>query len=575
MPKEAFRAALPALIDRIVAHLDKEEHRRLLPQLGAWTLDTTRTKIFAKDISDFLWPDSEKKDPEQAARNEVRKLKTAIKAYYEAAGANEKVRVGIEDQHYWLYDDTPREEPPRWARASDLGRIVRAFCELEGIDGVARTKKFHKWLSEQHALPLWVAAATHGFKDKHFDEFLDYLHDNSILIGVDDLDAIGELFEISSLLLDPLLSEPVDAKSLTLDIDNDFSRIRRKKSRGKNALYLTAHRRLEGTDAAFVRLQLPYKGESDEHEHPGDEMIWVESGEIEIQFELSGTNLTLRQGELVHFYAEHRHKVIAKKPSNCFIIRFYQIGSENTRQFLWRTLDGLLAGTDDRKQAALKNEARAWIHEILPTYRQEPREINDVLGLARFLLRWRTFHSQSGLEETIDEHSRSKLESALLGPADRISLKDIASSYGVEEFLLHSYCARAVPGLIVLRGHDFKRLPRDQAAGLFRNAKQKVEYYLPCRNLSCGDMSLARVILEPEGTTGPNRHTGYEAILMISGEVALYFDDEPSPAQIISHSGGQLCHFRSAEMHRIVNTGSCRAEFLVIRFHRDGDGVQS
>ena len=82
---------------------------------------------------------------------------------------------------------------------------------------------------------------------------------------------------------------------------------------------------------------------------------------------------------------------------------------------------------------------------------------------------------------------------------------------------------------------------------------------------SCGSSS----------TTGPNRHPGYEAILMISGEVALYVDDEPSPAQIISHSGGHLCHFRSAEMHRIVNTGSCRAEFLVIRFHRDGDGVQT
>jgi quercetin dioxygenase-like cupin family protein len=569
-----FKALLPELVERICQHLEKKGHQDLLRKLKDWTLDN-KVKIFAKDISEFLYGS---KDREQPARNEVRRLRIALEAYYDRAGATEKVRVGVEEQYYKLFDATPRNDPPRLARASDLGRIVRAFCELEEIDAAARAEKFHDWLSHKRALPLWAVADTQGFKDREFDQFLDYLRDHSIPIGVEDLDAIGDLFGISSLLLDPLLSEPVTGKSLTLDFEKDFSTIPRKKPRGKDAIYFTAHRRLQGTDAAFVRLQLFRNGESDNHEHPGDEMIWIESGEVELQFELSGVNITLRDHDLVHFYAEHRHKVIARKPAKCFIIRFYQIGAENTRQFLWRALEGFLSGADDAKYAALRNEAKAWIHEILPTYRKEGREINDLLGLERFLVQWADFDTESGVkQDRVDEKTRSKLEAALLGSAGHISLKDVAQEYGVEEFLLHSYRARAVPGLIVLRSRhdDFKRLPRQQTAGLFRSAEHRVEYYLPCRNLSCADMSLAKVILEPGGTTGPNRHPGHEAILMITGEATLFSDGDDSPAEIISSSGGQLCHFNSAKMHRIVNMGSGQAEFLVIRFHRDGSAEQT
>jgi quercetin dioxygenase-like cupin family protein len=561
MTENEFKAALPVLVNKICGHLEKKERRDLLQQLKEWTLNRINKKrIFAKDISDFLGygSDPKKSDPEQAARNEVHWLRESLKDYYDSAGETETVHVGIEEQYYWLYDNTPRKDPPRRARASDLRRIIRAFCELEGIGAASRTERFHEWLSHESVLSLWAVAVTHGFRDKGFDEFMDYLHDHSrIPIGVEDLDAIGDLFGISSLLLDPLLSEPRPGNSLTLDFDQDFSPIPRNKPRGKDATYLTAHRRLEGTDAAFVRLKLPRKGESDEHEHPGDEMIWIESGEVEVQFQLSGVNLTLGDHDLVHFYAEHRHKVVAKKPSKCFIIRFYQIGSENTRQFLWRALEGLLSGADYGRYAASGDEAKSWIHEILPTYRKGGPEINDLLGLKRFLTRWET---------------GSKIKSALLDPEAPISLKDLAQKYGVEEFLLHSYRARAVPGLIVLRSRDdFELLAVDQSTRLFPNAEQRVEYYLPCRNLSCADMSLAKVILKPGGTTGPNHHPGYEAILMISGEATLYFEDEGSPAQVISVSGGQVCHFNSAKMHRLVNTGSERAEFLVIRFHRDGD----
>ncbi len=571
MSRTDFKSVLPTLVDGICKHLEKDEHQRLLRQLMLWTLDASRDRIFAKDISEFLYGSkSGKSDPEQAARNVVRKLRKALEAFYKSVGANDTVWVGIEEQHYKLRDLTPNKEPQRTARASDLRRIVRAFCELESIDATARSKKFGEWISQQRALPLWVAA--NAFKNDNFDKFLDHLHENSIPLGVQDLDAIGELFDISSLLLDPLLSESVSGDSLTLDFNRDFSMIHRSKRRGKEATYLTPHRRLEGTDAAFVRLMLPSKGESDKHEHPGDEIIWVESGEIELQFELSGINVTLRESDLVHFYAEHRHKVVAKKPARCFIIRFYQIGSENTRQFLWQALEAMLSGSDGGRFTTLKNEARAWIHEILPTYRKENGEVNDLLGLARFLLRWRDFHRQSDDDRgPIDETAVTKLENALLGAGDQACLRDVAQSYGVKEFLLHSYRARAVPGLIVLRQQDFKKLSSDQAARLFQNAKQGVEYSLPWRNLSCADMSLAKVTLQPGGTTGPNFHPGFEANLILSGEVALVFDEEHSPAETMSRSAGQLCHFNSARTHRIENRGSSPAEFLVFRFHRDGD----
>jgi len=62
---------------------------------------------------------------------------------------------------------------------------------------------------------------------------------------------------------------------------------------------------------------------------------------------------------------------------------------------------------------------------------------------------------------------------------------------------------------------------------------------------------------------------------MISGEAKLFFEGEESPAQTISIEYGRLCHFNSARTHRIINDSSDRAEFLVIRFHRDGERAQS
>ena len=226
-------------------------------------------------------------------------------------------------------------------------------------------------------------------------------------------------------------------------------------------------------------------------------MVWVESGEIEAHFDLSGVSLTLRQHDLIHFYAEHRHRVVAKKPSTkLFIIRFYQIGSEKTRQFLWRALEGLLDRTEDTKYEAVRNEARAWIHEISPSYRKEGRNVQDVLGLARFLTRWKDFRPEPSTAR-IDQETKSKLESARLAPKDHISLADVAADYGMEGFLLHSYKARAVPGMIVLRDNsrDF-----EPASGLFPGEKGEVALSLPIRNLSCADMSLARVALQRGGT---------------------------------------------------------------------------
>jgi len=556
-------AALPQLVEGICQHLKQENHRGLLRQLKNWTLDDKKT-IYAGDISEYLYSSKEQLG---AARIEVVRLRNALAAFYAREGATDPVQIGVEKTHYKLYDVTPKKAPVWRAPAHEVARVVQAFCELEGVDAAARTEKFKKWMKEEQRVLSLLTAAGMAFKGD-FDEFL---REGRFRLTVADLDAIGELFGISSLLLDPLLSEEHSGDSLTLDFNRDFSPIPRSKNRGKNATYSTAHRRLGGTDAAFVRLELDAWGESDNHEHLGDEMIWVESGEIEIHFELSGVSMTMKKHDLIHFYAEHRHRVVAKKRSTkCFIIRFYQLGSERTRQFLWRAVEGLLAASGDSKYEALRHEARAWMQEMSPSYRKkeelELERIQDVLGLARFLMRCRSVHHESG-SARLDNETKQKLESARLAPTDRISFKEVAEAYGVEEFLLHSYCARAVPGMIVLRDapSDFR-----QIAGLFAGEEANVDFYLPIRNLSCADMSLAKVVLKAGSTTGRNHHPGYEAILMVSGEVSVFFEGD-TPENVISSEDGRLCHFNSARTHRIVNTGSEPAEFLVIRFHREGD----
>jgi hypothetical protein len=307
-------------------------------------------------------------------------------------------------------------------------------------------------------------------------------------------------------------------------------------------------------------------GESDIHEHPGDEFVLVRSGEVEVRFEDTGLRTTLRSGEFMHYYAEQRHSAfnVGDRPAELFVVRFYQVATTGTRQAIWTSLQQALRANDPR-DAFVPAEALSWFLQMIPTYATRlVGAIQDVLGLDRFLERW------------LEVLGKEDLSTASIVPpiANQLRIVDLSKRYGIPEYVLYSFAQPAVGNVIAVRAEDFVRVPQEVLP-------DGVEYQLPRRNLACSDISIALVTIAPtpsstldkpkhHGTTEA-RHPGFEAILVRRGRVDVYFGAEVAPACTLTADTTQLCHFDSSVAHRIENPSATEeAELLVIRFYRDG-----
>ena len=136
-------------------------------------------------------------------------------------------------------------------------------------------------------------------------------------------------------------------------------------------------------------LVLSPKGESAVHEHPGDELILVLQGEVEIRFHHNGVRTRLTKGEIIHFYAEQIHSAVNVSASvaQLFIIRFYEIQSSDTRERVRQDLEATL--TTPRRASVTHLEA-SWIPQSISSrFAGHPGFVMDKLGLARFLGRVR------------------------------------------------------------------------------------------------------------------------------------------------------------------------------------------
>src|SRR5258707_994173 len=119
MDQDSFKTALPRIVDQICEQLD-ERNKSLFHRLRDWTLETK--KISALDIASVLFPGAAV-GRESAARGAVRKLKQHLERYYLGRGADDQIRIKIEDSYYHLVaDPPPAQAGPREARASDFAR---------------------------------------------------------------------------------------------------------------------------------------------------------------------------------------------------------------------------------------------------------------------------------------------------------------------------------------------------------------------------------------------------------------------------------------------------------------------
>ncbi len=477
---------------------------------------------------------------------------------------------------------------PTSAPMEDFSRLLYAMFEVAGIDEKDRSTKLKERLGQEVDGFFVLAKELQQRKIEDFDEVFRQFKKNKKRISVNDMRAIAEIFEFHPLLLYPLLIPYHDTGALALDL-HDFVHVKRMQSPEREdrstGPYSSPVKRLRLADATIgiVRLDDAHP-KSDGHSHPGDEIALVLSGSIDFQLRQAGNVINLKEGDLIHFYAETEHQAFRRgKDAEMLVIRFYQTDAP-TRHALWKELKRHLV---ENPGGLLPRHAAAWILQALPSYHPPSYQpiVRDELGLARMLdsiAEWKPGDARSS---TLSAEEREALQAADPAAMSRVaSLRTIAEAYDVEEFLLLGFGFPAVADKVILKRapikgssdgarsyqfepSDFFTFPKDdQKFSLPEHPP--VRYRLPKRSLSCSDISIAHIELDPNAGTPRNSHPGLELIYLESGSLLITVDG--SPAVSLSADGPQLCHFESSREHTVVNPGADVAKFWVIRFYRDG-----
>ena len=573
-----FRLLLPGL----VANLKRSLCLHALPQarhdgcvevldwLVRRTVEPEEKRVPSVDLAKALTKNL------NTTRGLFRVVRQAINVYNSAEGKDEPVKFVAIEREYVLRQARGmalRE----YLEPEAVGRMMRAICNSLGVDAKKRNAKFQDWRNVPKDKSILLTVANHHPLVTDFDDFLNLLPDHKTRISVDDLVSVAVHFGVHPLLLDPLRSNSVEGDHVMLDLDEFVeippSRDLGDRFRGTGTHYSIPLQKLGVTDAAFVTVRLDQYGFSDSHEHPGDEFMMCISGQVEFRFDLTGITTELNTGDFIHFYAEQKHSARRlNKQGDCelFVVRFYHAEGRQTRQTLWADVERSLSSPPEI-HAQLPRHGALWIRQMLPRPWLDAAA-PDVLGLTRFLQRWRRAQARlSPTDETRAENQELELE--MSWPADA-PLAQLQQFYGIDHFLLRHFSYPAFPGSVVVRGKD-----KDYEA-LADFVPVGVQYLLPNRNLACSDISIAKVkMIARDIDDGPgkdmkrgttwNEHPGFEAIYVQSGEVWVYFEGRDQP--ICCASERQVCHFKSSTRHRVVNPSSDDGcEYFVIRFYRDG-----
>jgi quercetin dioxygenase-like cupin family protein/transcriptional regulator with XRE-family HTH domain len=290
------------------------------------------------------------------------------------------------------------------------------------------------------------------------------------LAGFESLDfpqvrTLAQVLDVHPLLVDPLFSQVEDDKDwLALD-QKQFVPVgdSRDRSYGSHVQYHLPSVRLGGTDAMFALVAFESEGESCTHTHPGDELVLCLEGELTVRLQSSG-NIALRPFDYVHFDSDQEHLLrneSTDQPAKVLIVRFYQIDKESPST---RELVRQIIAEEPGSQELLARVA-PWLPKPGPTANHTAQTmVQDRIGFGKFLTNLRDLagdsldQTASRLAEATPELSRSRARELVEGyergsvEVAEGDLRTIADSYGVNEFLFHSYLSQAVPGAVVVRG---------------------------------------------------------------------------------------------------------------------------
>jgi len=353
--------------------------------------------------------------------------------------------------------------------------------------------------------------------------------------------------------------------------------------------------RLDKSDASIVFVQLAPNGYTEPHEHPGDELVFVIEGELELCFEHTGVRTRLSAGDYIVFYAERLHygRNPSTKDTLVLVLRFFQFRSPSWRSVIrasrrneggqypeaWRRI------LNDSEHRIMLEDEITWlvsldrlgacrippetIDAVASQADHRPREVLDRFGLARLLRRvaasegWKPADlARNAAGVRMPQEFKERLTRDLVADLHHgrpcgikeDDLDSLAQVYHVSAMLLFDYLFPAERGAIVVRRGEL--VPMKSSL-----LPDGVEYGIPPRRLAISDIAAFQLAMPGSGRTHENHHPGTELCVALHGQITVTIEGEKDPIKV---QHGQYVHFDSSKRHQVEGKN---AEAFVVRFY--------
>jgi quercetin dioxygenase-like cupin family protein len=430
---------------------------------------------------------------------------------------------------------------------------------------------------------------------------------------------LADAYGVPPLLLDPLFSETLrNAISLVESIQRFEPVNEKSRYYGYGTEYSIPQTKLDtGTDVSFGHLKIAGESHSDFHDHPGTELLLLLDGtEIELRLETSGVRIPIRKGEFVFFRSEMPHSAwnVTTDPASVFVIRFYQLRSESTREKVLQITNAAIDNLKEYQQDVnklkkkitkpkgkspesskqtplerlstlekmitnlpqahkfgdrllyidLPNIVKSLTKRVSSKILDElehspPTDVEDLFGLALLLDKLkgprnlRAIASLGGFGAAELSHIHNAQRQLVVE-----DLQILAGQYQIEPMILYSFLFPTEPDIVTGRIDAMAAIPDSLVGG-------GVRYRCPRCNLALSDIHILVVELDPGQTTKRNWHPGFELAIPLDESTITIEIESEQPKQIAARDR-QYAHYSSERPHLLRNVGSTVATAFVVRF---------
>lgn len=367
---------------------------------------------------------------------------------------------------------------------------------------------------------------------------------------------------------------------------------------GVGCTYKFPELRLGNVDIAFVEVELTPAAkaetnyvkhprtidglpQSDRHSHPGDELIWVRKGTVEVHLDNSGQRERLEKGDYVHFQAAQEHVIfnVGTEQATVWVIRFYQVRKQGTHAALAKLMQDALLRYPlvdwDRRILTL------WLRQITRLSSGGPSSDADIVDLFSFARRLKLFcrHREGDPDFWDDEAhfwKRLREDSATAEITNlfevgtprldgRAIVDKVCKILKIPRVLMDDCFVPSYLRGVVVRDDEWQK-PPEFADDSAKNASYKI----PSRSLIGSDIAINKLRLDPDpkngsqGNSPRNDHPGSELVICLKGSAKLKYGKRRD----VKFEEGEWVHYLSKTPHQVVNCSPQQgAELLVIRFY--------